>query len=104
MHNISRFINRKKDHEVYVKWYQGFVTDPKTGKLRDSCYLDPVPDPLTGQVMRKIDSRNSFHESFVSEIKFDHGDFKQDDVKVDVARLSDDIPDSWIRHTSAVLL
>lgn len=78
------------------------MTDPKTGKLRDSCYLDPVPDPATGQIMRKIDSSNTYDSSFVSEVKTDDH-CKLADVKVDIAKLSDDLPGDWLRHTPVLL-
>lgn len=43
LRQVSHFVNKKKDYEIHVKWFLGYVTDPETGRLKDSCYLDRPP-------------------------------------------------------------
>lgn len=92
---VAELVDRKKDYEIHVKWSWGYVTDPQTGKVRDCCYLDPAPDPASGEILRKIDAWSALLASLrQDDSKLIDDDFRLDDVKVkEDVELSADMED-----------
>lgn len=102
LHQVSDFVNRKKNKEIHVKWFLGYVEDPRNGKLKHSCYLDPAPDPSTGEMMREIDNSKTYNSDFKPDFK-DADDFKLGDIKVHYKGSSDEMGD-WVRHTPVLFV
>lgn len=92
-------MNPKKTHEIYVHWFLGNVTDPKSGRMKESCYLIPTPDEGNGLIMRRIDPENDISKAstYTQDLK-EQDDFRIDDVILDHKSLTDDM-DAWIVHT-----
>lgn len=97
LHKVSHFVNKKKNYAVHVRWSLGYVTDPKTGKLKDSCYVHPTPDPSTGEIMRKIGDLSDYMPDLEHDEK-DVDPFRAEDVRLD-HKFGLDEMDGWIRHT-----
>lgn len=74
----SRFVNRKRDHEVIVRWTFGLAVDPQTGMQREGFQISPVVDRSTGQMMRKIEGSDRSFNATEALPEYEKGGFAQE--------------------------
>jgi hypothetical protein len=73
----SRFINRKRDHEIMVQWTFGLTVDPDSGIRREGFQITPAVDCSTGAIMRKIQGPSRVHDDTEALPAYEKGTYDE---------------------------